>query len=565
MKNSIFKSYAKKILKSQAFVSVIIVFVLSLGIIGTSYSLYMDVDTDTDYQIVKSGDLSIDFTEGSSKITLTSTTPMDDTTAINQTNNVYQFTVYNNGTYAVDYSVSLIPNSSNTVKPEYINYRLCVGKTNESSNCGEVQTLSNKVDYVLYNDNLSNNGDSTIYYLKIWVNDNYPTTETSTKAINLNVGVEAKNVKGELTNTNTLGGRILNDSRITINKDVPDFSKVETTEKGIYKAEDDYGTTYYFRGKQSYNYVSFADKIWRIVRINGDGSIRLVLDSSAGTSKFNTSYNDNAYVGYMYGMTGQTSSNTNQCIKLNSAGTAAEVDTTNTTEDACISAGGKWAATPYDATHANVVSSTVKKSLDTWYENNIKTNYSDYIADTLFCNDKTLASNGIGGVSTQYGYGTNKTYYASTARLQYSSGTTSITTVKPTFKCAESATNTYSRFTVDVATLSNGNKTNGDLTYPIGFLSADEVSFAGAYKYGQTNKSYYLYNSSITSYWWLSSPSYYSGSYAFWWCVYGSNGNLYNASVNISGVLRPSINLKAELLVGGGDGTSSNPYTVKLS
>ena len=146
MKNSIFKSYAKKILKSQAFVSVIIVFVLSLGIIGTSYSLYMDVDTDTDYQIVKSGDLSIDFTEGSSKITLTSTTPMDDTTAINQTNNVYQFTVYNNGTYAVDYSVSLIPNSSNTVKPEYINYRLCVGKTNESSNCGEVQTLSNKVD-----------------------------------------------------------------------------------------------------------------------------------------------------------------------------------------------------------------------------------------------------------------------------------------------------------------------------------------------------------------------------------------------------------------------------------
>ena len=564
MKNSIFKSYAKKILKSQAFVSVIIVFVLSLGIIGTSYSLYMDVDTDTDYQIVKSGDLSIDFTEGSSKITLTSTTPMDDTTAINQTNNVYQFTVYNNGTYAVDYSVSLIPNSSNTVKPEYINYRLCVGKTNESSNCGEVQTLSNKVDYVLYNDNLSNNGDSTIYYLKIWVNDNYPTTETSTKAINLNVGVEAKNVKGELTNTNTLGGRILNDSRITINKDVPDFSKVETTEKGIYKAEDDYGTTYYFRGKQSYNYVSFADKIWRIVRINGDGSIRLVLDSVADTTAFNTSYNDNAYVGYMYGMTGQTSSNTNQCIKLNSAGTAAEVDTTNTTEDACISAGGKWAATPYDATHVNIVESTIKKSLDTWYENNIKTNYSDYIADTLFCNDKTLASSSIGSSNTALGYGTNKTYYASTERLQYSSGTASITTARPTFKCAESATNDYSRFTVDVATLANGNKTNGDLTYPIGLLSADEVSFAGAYKHGQTNKSYYLYNSSITSDWWLSSPNYYNGSHAYEWYVSYSYGYLNTGSVYSTNAFRPSINLKADVMIDSGDGTSSNPYTLKL-
>ena len=563
MKNSIFKSYAKKILKSQAFVSVIIVFVLSLGIIGTSYSLYMDVDTDTDYQIVKSGDLSIDFTEGSSKITLTSTTPMDDTTAINQTDNVYQFTVYNNGTYAVDYSVSLIPNSSNTVKPEYINYRLCVGKTNESSNCGEVQTLSEKNDYVLYNDNLNNNGDSTSYYLKIWVNDNYPTTETSAKAINLNVGVEAKNVKGELTNTNTLGGKILNDSRITVNKDVPDFSKVETEEKGIYKAEDDYGTTYYFRGKQSYNYVSFADKIWRIVRINGDGSIRLVLDSVADTTAFNTSYNDNAYVGYMYGMTGQTSSNTNQCIKLNSAGTAAEVDTTNTTESACTSAGYKWTATPYDATHANVVSSTVKKSLDTWYETNIKNNgLESYVADTLFCNDKTLASNGIGGVSTQYGYGTNKTYYASTERLQYSSGTTSITTAKPTFKCAESATNTYSRFTVNVTTLSNGNKTNGDLTYPIGLLSADEVSFAGAY---QINMSYYLNNSSITSDWWHSSPYSYNGSNAIEWTVDGSASSIDSYRVSGTGILRPSINLKAELLVGGGDGTSSNPYTVKIN
>ena len=531
MKNSIFKSYAKKILKSQAFVSVIIVFVLSLGIIGTSYSLYMDVDTDTDYQIVKSGDLSIDFTEGSSKITLTSTTPMDDTTAINQTNNVYQFTVYNNGTYAVDYSVSLIPNSSNTVKPEYINYRLCVGKTNESSNCGEVQTLSNKVDYVLYNDNLSNNGDSTIYYLKIWVNDNYPTTETSTKAINLNVGVEAKNVKGELTNTNTLGGKILNDSRITINKDVPDFSKLETEEKGIYKAEDDYGTTYYFRGKQSYNYVSFADKIWRIVRINGDGTVRLILDDVAKdasgniiTTAFNANYDDNACIGYMYGTVGSTT---------------------------------------YDATHENINDSTIKKAVDKWYEDNLKTNYADYLADTLFCNDKTLASNGIGGVTTQLGYGKNKTFYASTERLVYSSGTTSITTAKPTFKCAESATNDYSRFTVSVATLANGNKTNGNLKYPIGLLSADEVSFAGAYKSGLINKSYYLYNSSITSSWWLSSPYTYTGSYAVGWYVYYSYG-FGNNNVSGSTAFRPSINLKADVMIDSGDGTSSSPYTLKL-
>ena len=343
------------------------------------------------------------------------------------------------------------------------------------------------------------------------------------------------------------------------------FTAVETAEKGLYQAEDDYGTTYYFRGKVLDNYVSFAGKTWRIVRINGDGSIRLVLDSSAGTSAFNTNYNDNAYVGYMYGLTGQSTVK-NQCIKLNGAGTAAEVDTTITTESACTSAGYKWTTTPYDATHTNVVSSTVKKTLDTWYETNIKNNgLENYLADTLFCNDKTLASSSIGSSNTALGYGTNKTYYASTERLLYSTGTTIITTAKPTFKCAENATNDYSRFTVDVATLANGNQTNGDLKYPIGLLSADEVSFAGAYKFNQRNQSYYLYNSSVTSNWWLSSPNFYSGSNAGEWNFDGSDGNIDNLNVYFSLAFRPSINLKANILVGGGDGTSSNPYTVNVS
>ena len=78
MKNNIYKSYAKKILKSEAFVSVIVVFVLALGIIGTSYALYMDVDTDIDYQLVEVGDLSIGFNNGDNTITLENMTPTSD-------------------------------------------------------------------------------------------------------------------------------------------------------------------------------------------------------------------------------------------------------------------------------------------------------------------------------------------------------------------------------------------------------------------------------------------------------------------------------------------------------
>ena len=113
-------------------------------------------------------------------------------------------------------------------------------------------------------------------------------------------------------------------------------------------AEDDYGTAYYFRGAVKNNYVQFANKCWRIVRIVGDGSVKLVLHndnttkvanpcSSANNSNnaafarysgttynsaFNSSYNDNAYVGFKYGTVGAstyeaTHANTNNSTILN--------------------------------------------------------------------------------------------------------------------------------------------------------------------------------------------------------------------------------------------------------
>ena len=323
-------------------------------------------------------------------------------------------------------------------------------------------------------------------------------------------------------------------NRTTLGSTVTEFTSISgENERVLNNAPDDYGDSYYFRGNVLDNYVSFANKTWRIVRINGNGSVRLGLDDvakdSSGTvitTVFNSNANDNAYVGYMYGTAGSTS---------------------------------------YDATHKNINDSTIKTAVDKWYEDNLKTNYANYLADTLFCNDKTLASNGIGGVATQLGYGTNETYYASAERLQYSTGTTDITTSKPTFKCAESATNDYSRFTVSAMTLPNGNKTNGNLKYPIGLLSADETAFAGAYKYGKANKKYYLYNPSITSDWWLSAPNYYIGVDAGAWYVSGSNSAITDIRVSFAFepfAFRPSINLKADILVSGGDGTISNPYII---
>lgn len=57
-----------------------------------------------------------------------------------------------------------------------------------------------------------------------------------------------------------------------------------TTNEGLIEATDDYGTFYYFRGNIENNYVQYANLLWRIVKINSDGSVRLVLNDDIGTT-----------------------------------------------------------------------------------------------------------------------------------------------------------------------------------------------------------------------------------------------------------------------------------------
>ena len=154
-------------------------------------------------------------------------------------------------------------------------------------------------------------------------------------------------------------------------------SDTKANGQGLYYTStntEDNKVTYYFRGALENNYVSFANNTWRIVRINEDGSVRLIKQDVIGTSSFNTNITDAAYIGYMYGTPSSTT---------------------------------------YAATHANINSSTIKTALDTWYQNNL-INYSSIIADSGFCGDRSLSSGtGIGRTSTIYGAGgrlaTNKT------------------------------------------------------------------------------------------------------------------------------------------------------------
>ena len=69
-------------------------------------------------------------------------------------------------------------------------------------------------------------------------------------------------------------------------------SNVVTSGDGLYSKTTSTGTTYYFKGAVENNYVKFADKAWRIVRINEDGTMRLITqDNVISSQKFNSAYN----------------------------------------------------------------------------------------------------------------------------------------------------------------------------------------------------------------------------------------------------------------------------------
>ena len=69
--------------------------------------------------------------------------------------------------------------------------------------------------------------------------------------------------------------------------------EIATSNEGLIKTVDDDGEAYYFRGSVDNNYLSFGGFTWRIVRINGDGTVRLILD---GALDDNSPYNSNTTV-----------------------------------------------------------------------------------------------------------------------------------------------------------------------------------------------------------------------------------------------------------------------------
>ena len=515
--------YINKLIKKQVMLILATVVLVGTLAVTTSFAVFEETKSNATDQKMTIGNLDVTYTGGSA-ISITDINPMTDSTALSKTNNIYTFTIKNTGTVPYNFKVKVINNpsyTSNLLPHQYIRYSL---------NNGTASTLgSGQADYELTS-GVIEAGATNTYNLRLWVADastySLPNSVLG-QEIHLKISVEGKAGSGWLPSN--FKDRILALNEVKTPITTPGAAVSTETEALLASAEDDNGTSYYFRGAVTNNYVEFANKCWRIVRVGGDGSVKLILhnDNTTGaanpcdsannnasaafarysgttdTSAFNLSYNDNAYVGFKYGTVG---------------------------------------AGDYALTHANTNNSTILTNLEAWYEKNNLKNYEKVIADTVWCNDKTnvtdtsydpwsITPNGLG-------YAKNVTYYGATQRLVGTSGSAGGT--GPSLKC------------------------NGELSKinsKVGLITADELALAG-YAYNISNTTTYLQENATDTYWWSLSPNYFNGFNADVWNVNGSYGSFGNSYVNYAVGVRPSISLKSTTNVTG-NGTSEDPYIIE--
>ena len=514
----------KNINKRKIYISLL---VSVICIISVSYAFFVLCLRQTDNNSVTAlSCFTSTLTEENSAINLSNEFPIKDEDGLKKT--PFTFKITNNCNNYVKAYITIDPlkeGTTNYILSKYMKANISTkGSTDGTSliiGTQNTKVLDNKHNGYIVKEVGLNSKESKEFDLRLWID--YDTTKEQAAGMTYLSQVVIVTEPGKPTFAET----ILANNEVKAPITTPGAAISTASEALLASAEDDYGTSYYFRGAVTNNYVEFANKCWRIVRVGGDGSVKLILhnDNKAGAanpcdaannsasaafarysgetykSAFNANYNDNAYVGFKYGTVG---------------------------------------AGDYALTHANTNKSTILTNLEAWYNDNLST-YEKVIDDTVWCNDKTnvtdtsydplrLSPNGLG-------YGANKTYYGATQRLVNTSGSAGGT--GPSLKC------------------------NGELSKinsKVGLITADELALAG-YAYGLQNSTTYLQENATDTYWWSLSPDRFDGGYAYVWGVYGSYGIFERNIVNVTGGVRPSISLKSTTNVTG-NGTSDSPFII---
>ena len=325
----------------------------------------------------------------------------------------YTVTIENTCDTAAAYDVLLNELSSNTLSESHV--KVAVNDNYKMLNTYDAATPSSEVTNASSARKLTSGvvagNETKSISIKSWMDAETSELEGSNKVFGYRITIEATATDAPVS---TLASEIL---KTPITTTAINYSVLPVA--GLYSASDNDGTSYFYRGNIDNNYVDLgltysqsfplfvirndengnengwtyyagaeteceegydhhgyaseaeciadiqdnstnvvAPLLFRIMRINGDGTIRLIADNKIGSSQYNNTYSDYKYSGYTY-------DNSKVCTS----------------------------SSPCDGTEGT--SSTIKSYLDNWYTTNIaSTSLNNKIATSIYCNDTTYTVNG---------------------------------------------------------------------------------------------------------------------------------------------------------------------------
>lgn len=186
----------------------------------------------------------------------------------------------------------------------------------------------------------------------------------------------------------------------------------------------------------------------------------------------------------------------------------------------------------FDKMFTNTTDSNAKKIVDNWYKDNML-NYDRYIEDTPYCNDRRVTSSNFDPNGNSIKMDTTFAFYNRNGNYQLT--------------CEKN----------DSFTVNESDIGNGDLTYPVGLITADEMALAG----GGDNSNSYIATSQMV---WSMTPyfrRYNVSSYTFNY-IQGPSSQSYYSFVYGNAYHRPVVSINTKVLIVDGDGSTTNPYKV---
>ena len=488
--------------RKKLYIILIIISIVILGVGGT-LAAFTASAVATNITQIKSGNLTMTIDGGGN--TNTSFMPAKCTSGYAIKKKIVA-TSNNTSGGKVSFSIGMnVATLSDSLKRKTMKYALttssdsCVNELVANGNFSNATVGSDiwivKNDY----DNIThtNNSYTKTYYLYIWLDEEETQNLSGSILVNMK-GTSSNNPSLTMQAYKVLFDMIKGNADITTNIDFSKTSEQDNT-NGIYMTKDtDSGIpVYYYRGNVD-NKIIFANFCWRIVRTTETGGVKLIYDGKPSNG---------------------------QC---NSAGANSQITTSafNSASNDAKYVGYMYGSSIDDT--VNTTDSTIKTAIDNWYKTNM-TSYTSQLEDTVFCNDRSYTMNG------------SYLYFGAYARLGVNK--------TPTLKCQ----NTRDKFTTETI---NG---NGNLTYPVGLITADEIAFAGGLL--QKDNQFYL----GSGMWYYSmSPYDFTGTIDDELYL-SSNGTLFgsNGNVSDSGGTRPVISIKPETIISGGSGTTTDPFIVE--